>query len=212
MPLANKKILITSGPTWVPIDSMRVISNMSSGEMGRILAKQCRKAKTHVTVIEGPVTQSAEPSGVKVIKYRFFDELKSILNKEAKMKYDAIIHAAAVSDYRLRRASKGKLRSDLRSLRLDLVPTEKLIARIKTAAPQTILVGFKLESRLNRKMAVTLAAEQIRTNNCDLVAVNSVSTSRYEGYLINQDGTILGRGQSRQGMANLIVTTLKKLL
>jgi len=53
--LKNKRILITCGPTWVPIDGMRVISNRSSGQLGQTIAQDLTKAGAKVTLLEGPV-------------------------------------------------------------------------------------------------------------------------------------------------------------
>ena len=77
-----KRVLITCGPTWVPIDDVRVISNVSSGEMGHLIAQSFQSKGALVTIIEGPVTQTLEDKKIKIIKYRFFDELARVLKKE----------------------------------------------------------------------------------------------------------------------------------
>ena len=69
------RVLITCGATWTPIDDVRVISNISSGEMGHLIAQAFRQNKAEVTVIEGPVTHTLTDKKIKIIKYRFFDEL-----------------------------------------------------------------------------------------------------------------------------------------
>ena len=103
--LRQKKVLITCGPTWVPIDEMRVISNRSTGELGQRLAAGLAKSGARVTVLEGPVLQPLPVPGVRVIKSFFYDDLSRLLRLELKKKCDAVIHAAAVSDYRLKRFS-----------------------------------------------------------------------------------------------------------
>src|SRR5208283_4531225 len=124
------KVLITCGATWTPIDDVRVISNISTGEMGHFIAQAFRRAGAGVTVIEGPVTHTLLARGIKIIKYRFFDQLAKLLKTELRKKYDIIIHAAAVSDFKLQGPYKGKVTSD-RALTLRLVATPKLIKTIK---------------------------------------------------------------------------------
>jgi phosphopantothenoylcysteine synthetase/decarboxylase len=68
------KVLITCGATWAPIDDVRVISNISSGEMGHLIAEAFSLKNAKVTVIEGPVTHVLQNKKVKIIKYRYFDE------------------------------------------------------------------------------------------------------------------------------------------
>ena len=104
--------MITCGATWTPIDDVRVISNVSSGEMGHLIAQAFRQKGAQVTVIEGPVTHTLTDKKIKIIKYRFFDELASVLKKELLKKYDIIIHAAAVSDFKVKGPSKRKISSD----------------------------------------------------------------------------------------------------
>ena len=144
--LNKKKILITAGPTWVAIDDMRIITNGSSGQMGHLLAKECQRAGAEVTLIEGPVLRPLDNRKIRSLKFNFYDELKTLLDKELKKHYDVIIHAAAVSDYKIERPSKTKIPSGQKSMSLTLVPTEKLIDRIRTKAAKSVLVGFKLKS------------------------------------------------------------------
>ena len=95
------KVLITCGATWSAIDEVRVISNVSSGQMGHLIAQAFCQQHAQVTLIEGPVTHPWAERKVKVLKYRFFDELSALLRQELVKKYDIIIHAAAVSDFKV---------------------------------------------------------------------------------------------------------------
>ena len=133
--LKGKRILITYGPTWVALDEMRIISNRSSGELGKTLARDLAKTGARVTVLEGPIADPLVLTQVKILKYKFFDELMGLLKKELKKKFAIVIHAAAVSDYRLRRVYKSKISSSLKRLDLQLVPTPKMIDMIKKFLP-----------------------------------------------------------------------------
>ena len=177
------RVLITCGPTWVPIDGIRVISNRSTGEMGHALAQAFLKRKARVTLLEGPMA---------------FDELKKVLKKEVQKGYDTVIHAAAVSDFKLKTPLKGKVSSQ-KPLVLNLVPTPKIIASIKKWSPRTFLVGFKLEPGLTRLRVRRLTQELFRTG-CDLVVANTIENG-YKGFIVDVRGAILAEAHSKPALA-----------
>ena len=203
---SNLKILVTCGATWTPIDDVRVISNISSGEMGHLIAQDFRLKKAKVTVIEGPVTHVLKDKKIKVIKYRFFDELARALKQELLKKYDIIVHAAAVSDFKVERVSKVKLSSD-KALTLNLVATSKLIKDIKRLSPESFLVGFKLESKLNPVNAFETVKHLFVTAGCDLVVANTLKGG-YQGFIVNADGEILSKAASKKALVNDLVKIL----
>ncbi len=207
--LKNKKVLITCGPTWIPIDEVRVISNVSTGQLGHLLTIALQKQGARVTVLEGPVTQFfLAPRKIKIIKYHYFQELLTLLKKELEKHFDIIIHAAAVSDYKLKKTYRSKLNSKLDELKLHLIPTIKIINRIKQWAPNSILVGFKLEPTLrNRHLSIT-ASELFKKAHCDLVVANSLRNNHYHGYIINNEKQILANGASRRGIVKSLVKIL----
>jgi len=146
-----KKILITAGPTWVAIDPVRIISNISSGQTGALLANKARKLDFAVTLFLGPVLDSFElDRKIKVVRFTYFDELKDkltrILNDE---KFDIIIHAAAISDYEPIEKQRHKIPSNLDYLNLKLQKTPKLIPLIRKLAEKSFFVMFKLEDKVN---------------------------------------------------------------
>lgn len=207
--LINKKVLITCGPTWVPIDEVRVISNRSTGQMGHILARDFKQTGAKVTLIEGPCTDTFTASGITVRKFYFYDELLRLLKTELKKKFDVVVHAAAVSDYRVKNPYQSKLRSGLSSVKLTLVPTQKIINIIRRLAPQTTLVGFKLEpvssvSTLQKK-GVALAYQA----DCDFVVANNLKNNHYQGYILNAAGEMLASASSRAGLSQRLIKTLK---
>jgi phosphopantothenoylcysteine decarboxylase/phosphopantothenate--cysteine ligase len=207
-----KRVLVTCGATWVPIDDVRVISNISTGEMGHLIARFFRQKKARVTVIEGPVThvwkgtvplKSRGQSPVKIIKYLFFDELARVLRQELLKKYDIIIHAAAVSDFKVAGASKRKISSE-KALTLKLVTTPKLIKEIKCLSPESLLVGFKLESKLNPRDIFKTVKPLFTSAGCDLVVANSLSRG-YQGFILNSDGDILSKVTNKKALAQSLV-------
>ena len=200
------KVLITCGPTWVPIDDVRVISNISSGQMGHLIARFYNEIGAKVTLLEGPVTHSLDVKGIRVIKYSFFDELAKALRTECAKKYDVIVHAAAVADFKLPKASKVKL-SSVSKLNLQLVPTEKLIDSIKRLSPHSFLVGFKLESQLKERDLFRSTRKLFVESGCDVVVANTVSKG-YAGFVIDADGVILAKAVSKRQLAKKLVQLL----
>jgi phosphopantothenoylcysteine decarboxylase/phosphopantothenate--cysteine ligase len=208
------RVLITCGATWTPIDDVRVISNVSSGEMGHLIAKAFSSRRAQVTIIEGPVTHPLIDKKIKIIKYRFFDELAHALNRELPKKYDIIVHAAAVSDFKVKGARSSKIASD-KALTLNLVATPKLIKGIKVLSPESFLVGFKLESSLNSRDAINGVSTSIykiikplfTQAGCDLVVANTLKRG-YQGFIVNADGEILSKADSKQKIAKALVQLL----
>jgi len=209
--LKGKRVLITAGPTWVPIDGVRVISNLSSGAMGRALARTFARAGARVTLLEGPVPNAADIPGIRTIKFSFYDELGRRLKQELKKPYCCVVHAAAVADYRLSKPSRGKLPSGKKRLNLKLVPTQKLINKIKRWRPACCLVGFKLlpagQSRMVRAQACRLRKE----SGCDLIIAN-VLKPRYQAWLLDSKENVLARADARPGIAKKLIHTLKERL
>lgn len=200
------RVLITCGATWTAIDDVRVISNVSSGEMGHLIAQAFRDTGTEVTVIEGPVTHALVDKKIKFIKYRFFDELAGALKQELKQKYDIIIHAAAVSDFKVKESSKNKL-SSKKALTLNLITTPKLINDIKRLSPGSFLVGFKLESNLKLNNIYTTVKSLFTQAGCDLVVANTLKDS-YQGYIVDADGNVLCKALDKKSIARNLVKIL----
>lgn len=209
--LKNKKILITCGPTWVPIDKIRVISNISSGQLGQTLAVKLSQRKAKVTLLEGPTEKLFQSKSVRIIKFKFYEELFSIFKRELKKKYDIIIHAAAVADYQLIKQIPFKLNSHFKKLTLNLKPTQKIITQIKKMNPNLFLVGFKLETTTDRKLLLKKALGLIKEADCDLVIANTLSANKYRGYIINHKKQFLSQANSRSQMAQKLITTLNRI-
>ena len=195
--LKNKNVLITSGPTWVAIDDVRVISNRSTGEMGRALARAFQKVGARVTLLEGPIS---------------FEELERRLEKELRKNYQVVVHAAAVSDYQLKRPFPSKLSSHKRNLSLTLKPTKKIIQSIKKINPKVFLVGFKLEPRLTKSKVKGLTKDLFKKAGCDLVVANKVNGKSYQGFMVSPQFEILNQSYSRMNMAKALVREIKSRL
>jgi len=212
MGLRNKKCLITCGPTWVEIDDMRVLANRSTGELGQTLAQKLVNAGAGVTLLEGQGLKAFADRKVRIRKFLFFDDLSRLLKAELKKKYDVIIHAAAVSDFKLDRRRRGKISSDTKKLVLSFVPTPKLIKMIRLRAPKSCLVGFKLVPSSEKKALEQAARRSFKENNCDLIVANSLSKG-YTGYIFEKSTMRAGPcNHCRSQLANSLVAVLDKTI
>lgn len=190
MTLKNKRILITAGPTWVPIDKVRVIGNIATGETGILLAKKLKNLGAKVTLLLGPIGTCSLDKKINLIRFKYFDELKKIIVRELKSKkYDMVIHSAAVSDFRPRQKIKGKLPSD-RSYSLKFVPLPKIIKDIRRLAPKTKVVMFKLESGVSDTILIGRAKKSLANADADFVVANRISP--YRAFIIDKEGIIGG--------------------
>ena len=210
--LKNKRILVTCGPTWVAIDPVRVISNRSTGVLAQLIAQRFADAGAKVTLLEGAVEQPLKTGPVKVRKFRFFGELKTAMRTELRKNCAVCIHAAAVSDYTVKRARNTKLSSDLKHLRLDLIPAEKIIRSVKKWRPNVFLVGFKLETKVTRSSAARQTQALFRNSRCDLAVANVAHSRTYSGYIVGRDQTVRAHIRSRRQLAKALVAIVKDSL
>ncbi|MDD5771609.1 MAG: phosphopantothenoylcysteine decarboxylase, partial [Candidatus Omnitrophica bacterium] len=183
----DKRILITAGSSWVALDKVRIIGNTASGKTGLILAEKLKNSGAKVTLLLGPGEFSnVRIPGVKTISFRYFPELKSLLSREIKKKaYSAVIHAAAVSDYRPGKAIPYKVSSQLNRWKIILVPTEKLIDSLKKYSPGLIAVGFKFEPDAKKAKLLEEGASLLKRSNLDMVVANSSRNGAYQAYILD---------------------------
>ena len=202
----NKKILITAGPTWVPIDKVRVISNIASGATGLLLADALCSLGAKVTLLLGPANYCCLNKKIHIVRFAFFDELKSFLIKELKQnRFDYIIHSAAVSDFKAAKPTKGKLASG-KALNLKLLPLPKLAKGIRNLQPQSTLVLFKLESGIRDAALIKRARNSLIKYKADLVIANRIDP-RYKAFILNED-TIFCKVNSKQTLVKSLIRAL----
>ncbi len=195
------KILITAGATWVKVDQVRIITNRFTGKTGLYLAKEL-KAKGHsVTLLINPHC-TGRVKGLNCFYYHYFDQFKRRVSSLLKKKhYDAIIHMAAVSDYKLSRPRTGKISSGKKELTLKLIPAEKIVKTIRKLAKKSILIQFKLEA--SRKGLRNKAYRSLKSNKSDFVVANALPDLglRYKAFLIDSKGKARAL-QSKKALAD----------
>jgi phosphopantothenoylcysteine decarboxylase/phosphopantothenate--cysteine ligase len=142
--LADKKILITAGPTYEPIDPVRGITNLSSGKMGYALAAAAREAGAAVTLVSGP-TALATPAGVKRLDVTTANEMYDAVMENVHG-HDVFISVAAVADYRPAEAGAQKIKKSEQPLTLNLLPNQDILASVAALPNAPFCVGFAAET------------------------------------------------------------------
>jgi phosphopantothenoylcysteine decarboxylase/phosphopantothenate--cysteine ligase len=171
--LVGRHVVVTAGGTAEPIDPVRFIGNRSTGKMGAAIAAAALERGARVTLVVGHVTAPL-PAGAETIRLETTAEMKDAV-LDLLDSADALVMAAAVADFRPRRAATTKLaRSD--GLTLDLEPTDDILAAASASARATdpakrpILVGFAAETG-----SLERAADKLRRKGVDLLVANDVA-------------------------------------
>lgn len=164
-PLTGKSVIVTAGGTQEPIDEVRFIGNRSSGRMGIEMAIAARDLGAKVKLIAANLPST--PAGVEVVSVSTVAELESAMNESA----DVIIMAAAVSDFRATKPFGGKLSRE-KSLKLELEPTDDLIADYCARFQDTYAVAFTLAG--SDQDASEMAKKKLREKGVDLMVGNTI--------------------------------------
>ena len=160
------------GGTYEPIDSVRGITNKSSGKMGLELAKEAYIRGADLKLVVANVSVEI-PSVFDVIRVETSSEMNEVILNLVP-DYDIFISTAAVSDFEFRQKSDKKIDSSS-SLFMNLKPTTKTIRQIKKYNPDIFLVGFKAEFNISREDIIGCARKQIADAGTDLVIANDIS-------------------------------------
>jgi phosphopantothenoylcysteine decarboxylase/phosphopantothenate--cysteine ligase len=170
MPLCNKKVMITAGPTYEAIDPVRFIGNHSSGKMGFELAKEAAKLGAEVILISGPSHLNLENSNIKLIRVTTAQEMYNAAH-EFYDTMDVAIAAAAVSDYKPKTAAKQKMKKQEAVLTIELTPTRDILASLGKLKKKQKLIGFALET----ENELENAKGKLESKNLDFIVLNSLN-------------------------------------
>ena len=148
-------VIVTTGPSYEPIDDVRRLTNFSTGELGVLLSNQLAKSGCQVTCLRGVGAnyRGAIEGGIE-LPFTTNDDLLAQLTRLSREKqFDAVFHVAALCDFKVRTVenatgetlSSAKIDSRVDSLTLHLEPARKLISELRSLFPQATLVGWKYE-------------------------------------------------------------------
>lgn len=142
--LRGRRVLVTAGPTFEPIDTVRGITNTSSGKMGYAVARAARDAGAAVTLVSGP-TSLAAPRGMERIDVGSAQEMyDAVMGRVAKT--EVFIGVAAVADYRTKDAKPHKLKKGTGGIALELQPNPDILGTVAARRNAPFCVGFAAET------------------------------------------------------------------
>jgi len=171
-PLAGKRALVTSGPTYEAIDPVRFIGNRSSGKQGHAIAAALAALGAEVTLVSGPVSLP-DPEGVRVVKVETALEMEAACR--AALPADIAVCAAAVADWRASEVAPQKLKKQAGAEppALHFVQNPDILAGLGAmgAGRPRLLVGFAAET----EKLVEHAQAKLAAKKCDLIVANDVS-------------------------------------
>jgi len=172
LPLAGKRALVTSGPTYEPIDPVRYIANRSSGKQGHAIATALAALGAEVTLVSGP-TRLSDPAGVATVHVESAAEMLAAC--ENALPADVAVCAAAVCDWRVAAEAPEKLKKSPGAAPppLELAENPDILATLSAAGPKRpgLVVGFAAET----ENVIDNAKAKLARKACDWIVANDVS-------------------------------------
>ncbi|XZI55760.1 bifunctional phosphopantothenoylcysteine decarboxylase/phosphopantothenate--cysteine ligase CoaBC [Clostridium perfringens] len=166
--LLGKKVVVTAGPTMVPIDPVRILTNRSSGKMGYSIAEEARDRGAEVVLISGP-TSLRKPNGIKVIDIKTNEDMFNAIKNEFK-DADIVIKSAAVADYKAKNYSNEKIKKTGDDLNLIFERDRDILKTLGDMKENQILVGFAAESSNLKENA----KGKLERKNLDYIVANDI--------------------------------------
>lgn len=173
-----KKVLVTAGGTQEYIDDVRVLTNISSGKLGALIANELCVHDFRVFYIcgKGSVMPNSSVYHTTIVRTAN-DAMEAMQKVIINEQIDAVVHSMAVSDFTFIRDKAIKCKSNnpsgfIEFMRQTITITPKIISFIKKWRPETFLVGFKFEVGISEEEIIALARDSIEKNGCDLVIAN----------------------------------------
>ncbi len=215
------KVVVTSGATREPIDSVRYISNLSSGRTGAKIAEVLAARGFEVTQVAG--VDSAQAAGVA--RRETFTDHTSLDTTLRRLVRDsacaAVVHAAAVGDFAVADAVPDAKIASGQELSVKLQPTYKIIDRIIGYAgdPNLVLIGFKLTHEADAGAQARAARDLLKRSRARYVVQNDVSTladGEEHLFFVHENGSsrvrrYVGRDKLAGALAQLLEEQLKSL-
>ena len=176
-PLAGLRVLVTSGPTYEPIDPVRFLGNRSSGKQGHAIAAACAEAGARVLLVSGP-TQQPAPAGVETVRIETAEEMLTAC--EQGLPADIAICAAAVSDWRAAAPQEQKIKKPRGGAgrgdgapTLELAENPDILAHLSAPGPKRprLVIGFAAET----EDLEANAAAKLEAKGCDWILANQVA-------------------------------------
>jgi len=214
-PLAGRRMIVTSGPTYEPIDPVRYIANRSSGKQGHAIAAAAAAAGADVTLVSGPVNLP-DPLGVTTIKIETAQEMFAAVS--AALPADVAVFAAAVADWRVDQPNANKIKKRAGgSPTLGLVENPDILSAVAHDANirPRLVIGFAAET----ERIIEHAKAKLARKGCDWIVANDVSATsgvmggdRNTVHLVTAQGVESWPPQSKEQVAHALVTRIADAL
>ena len=212
--LAGVSVLVTAGPTHEPIDAVRYLGNRSSGKMGFAVAQEAARRGASVTVVAGPVGELAPP-GVEVVGVETAEQMAGeVLERFPKV--DAVVMAAAVSDFRPVAMVVGKIKKEGGPPSMSLEATQDILATMGKKKENQVLVGFAAET----EDMESEGRRKLTEKNLDLIVVNAVgrpgtgfgADTNHAAVLSREGEDVPARSWTKRDLAREICDRLTRLV
>ncbi len=204
------KVIVTCGPGVVPIDEVRRISNVSTGELGVMLANGFAAAGCEVACLRSraATTDVRLAAGVERVDFETNDELAAALLPRAA---DVIFHTAALADFSVaeirnltgRELGAAKISSRAGGITIRLEPAAKVIASLREWFPKARIVGWKYELVGGREEALAAGRRQLAEARTDGCVVNGSAFGPGFGFL-GPDGSLTDFASKAELVAGLV--------
>jgi phosphopantothenoylcysteine decarboxylase/phosphopantothenate--cysteine ligase len=182
-PLSGRRAVVTSGPTFEPVDPVRFIGNRSSGKQGHAVAGALARLGAETTLVSGPVAES-DPPGVTVVRTETALEMRDAVL--AALPADIAVMAAAVSDWRVKAPAAEKIKKGDAAPKIELAENPDILAEVSGShnARPRLVVGFAAET----ENVIENATAKRTAKGCDWIVANDVSAA--EGVFGGTDNTV----------------------
>ena len=212
-PLAGRRVVMTAGPTFEPLDPVRGLTNRSSGKQGYLVAQKLAEAGAQVTLVSGPVALPT-PAGVTRIDVETALEMYDAVH--AQLPCDAFVAVAAVADWRAQAVAAEKQKKTAEdTLSLTLVKNPDILESVSKhlEARPRLVIGFAAETQ----KLEDYAKAKLASKGCDAIVANDVSdgvfgTAQNQATLVDLDGYTPIEGTSKAQIADFLVGYIRKRL
>jgi phosphopantothenoylcysteine decarboxylase/phosphopantothenate--cysteine ligase len=176
--MVGKRVVVTAGGTREALDPVRFLGNRSSGRQGYALAAVAAARGARVTLISAN-SSLPDPAGVDIVRVTSTADMQAALAAHAS-DADAIVMAAAVSDFRPDEAAGHKIKkSGDEALELRLIQNPDLLAGLVAQRRQgQVIVGFAAETGDSHVDAIEYGRQKLLRKGCDLLVINDVSADK----------------------------------
>jgi phosphopantothenate---cysteine ligase (CTP) len=183
-----------------------------------LIAEAAVQAGAEVTFLYGRVSETPKIRGgqrdhLRLLPVDTVNDLIAAFKEELPTRYDAVIHAMAVLDFAPAEVREEKTSSELSEWVIRLTPTPKAARLIKSLAPETFFVGFKLEVGKEKEDLIEIARAWGIKNGADLVVANDlrdIEGGLHIGYLVRPTGAVEGIAEGKEAIARMLIDFLSR--